>query len=168
METTPKIGAYNYRFGAVAAGIGIVFSLMLYFMDMTYNQSPVIQTIQTLIPAALAVVAILTFKKDNNSLLSLKQSIKIGVGVFLITGIISLIYFAIFINVVEPDFISKTAELQADAMREAQPDLDENFIQMQQENTEKFFYISFPFILIMNVIFGLIVGLITGLFAKKS
>ena len=29
METTPKLGSYNYRFGLLTAGIGIVFSLML-------------------------------------------------------------------------------------------------------------------------------------------
>ena len=168
METSPKLGTYNYRFGLIAAGIGIVFSLMLHFMEMTYNQSPVIQTVQTLIPAAVAVIAILTFKKDNSGLLSLKQSIKLGVGVFLVAGIIGLIYFAIFINVLEPDFITNTAQLQADTLRESRPEIGEDMIQMQQENTEKFFYISFPFILIMNVLIGLVVGLITGLFAKKN
>ena len=168
METSPKLGSYNYRFGAIAAGIGIVFSIMLFSMDMTYNQSPVIQTVQTLIPAAVAVIAILTFKKDNSGLLSLKQSIKLGVGVFLVAGIIGLIYFAIFINVLEPDFITNTAQLQADTLRESRPEIGEDMIQMQQENTEKYFYISFPFILIMNVLIGLVVGLITGLFAKKN
>jgi len=48
MESSPKLGAYNYRFGAIAGGIGIVFSMMLFFMDMTYDQSSVIQAIQTL------------------------------------------------------------------------------------------------------------------------
>ena len=168
METSPKLGSYNYRFGAIAAGIGIVFSIMLFSMDMTYNQSPVIQTVQTLIPAAVAVIAILTFKKDNSGLLSLKQSIKLGVGVFLVAGIIGLIYFAIFINLLEPDFITNTAQLQADTLRESRPEIGEDMIQMQQENIEKFFYISFPFILIINVLIGLVVGLITGLFAKKN
>ena len=168
METSPKLGSYNYRFGAIAAGIGIVFSIMLFSMDMTYNQSPVIQTVQTLIPAAVAVIAILTFKKDNSGLLSLKQSIKLGVGVFLVAGIIGLIYFAIFINLLEPDFITNTAQLQADTLRESRPEKGEDMIQMQQENIEKFFYISFPFILIINVLIGLVVGLITGLFAKKN
>lgn len=168
METTPKLGSYSYRFGAIAAGIGILFSLMLYFMDMTYDQSPIIQAVQTLIPAAIAVFAIISFKKDNGGLLALKQAIKLGVGVFLVAGIIGLLYFAIFINFLETDFISNTAALQADALREANPELDEDVIEMQQTNTEKFFYISFPFILIMNVIFGLVVGLITGLFTKKS
>lgn len=168
METTPKIGAYNYRYGAIAAGIGIVFSLMLYFMDMTYNQSKVIQAVQMLIPAVVAAIAILTFKKENQGLLSLKQSIKLGVGVFLVSGIIGLLYLTLFINVIEPDFISNTAQLQAEALREAKPELDENIVQMQQENTEKFFYISYPIILIWNAFIGLIVGLVTGLFAKKS
>jgi hypothetical protein len=142
--------------------------MMLFFMDMTYDQSSVIQAIQILIPASVAVIAITTFKKDNNGLLALKQAIKLGVGVFLVAGIIGLAYFTLFINFIEPDFISNTAALQADAIREAQPTLDEEIIEMQQTNTEKYFYISFPFILIVNVILGLIVGLLTGLFTKKS
>jgi predicted ABC-type sugar transport system permease subunit len=137
-------------------------------MDMTYDQSSVIQAIQTLIPASAAVIAIITFKKDNNGLLALKQAIKLGVGVFLVAGIIGLAYFTLFINFIEPDFISNTAALQADALREAQPTLDEDIIEMQQTNTEKFFYISYPVILILNVFLGLIVGLLTGLFTKKS
>ena len=65
---------------------------------MTYNQSSIIQSINILIPTSLAVMAILTYKKDNAGLLSLKQSIKLGVGVFLVAGIIGLTYFTIFIN----------------------------------------------------------------------
>ena len=168
METSPELGTYNYRFGAIAAGIGILFSIMLFSMDMTYNQSSVIQTINILIPASLSIMAILTFKKDNVGLLSLKQAIKLGVGVFLVAGIVGLTYFTIFINFIEPDFIANTAALQADALREAQPTMDEDIIEMQQTNTEKFFYVSYPFILIINVFIGLIVGLITGLFTKKS
>ena len=168
METSPKLGTYNYRFGAIAAGIGIVFSIMLFSMDMIYNQSSVIQTINILIPASLSIMAILTFKKDNVGLLSLKQAIKLGVGVFLVAGIVGLTYFTIFINFIEPDFIANTAALQADALREAQPTMDEDIIEMQQTNTEKYFYISYPFMLIFNVLIGLIVGLITGLFTKKS
>ena len=168
METSPKLGTYNYRFGLIAAGIGIVFSLMLYFIDMIYNQSPIIQAINILIPSTLAVLAIQNFKKDNDGFLSIKQSIKIGVGVFLVAGIIGLVYFTLFINTIEPDFISNTAQMQADALREARPELEESMIQMQQENTEKFFYVGFPVILIFNLFIGLIIGLVTGLFTKKS
>lgn len=168
METSPKLGAYNYRYGAMAGGIAIVFSIMLFFMGMTYDQSPVIQAINILIPASMAVMAILTFKKDNTGLLSLKQAIKLGVGVFLVAAIIGLAYFTVFINFIETDFISNTAAMQADALSEAQPTMDEDIIEMQQTNTEKYFYISYPVILIINVFTGLIVGLVTGLFTKKS
>lgn len=100
METTPKLGAYNYRYGAMAGGIGIAFSLMLFFMDMTYDRSSIIQIINVLIPASMAVIAITTFKKDNAGLLSLKQAIKLGVGVFLVAGIIGLAYFTVLIGLV--------------------------------------------------------------------
>ena len=141
---------------------------MLFFMDMTYDQSPVIQAINILIPASMAIMAILTFKKDNTGLLSLKQAIKLGVGVFLVAGIIGLAYFTVFINFIETDFISNNAAMQANAMREAQPNMDEDIIEMQQTNIEKYFYISYPVILIINVFIGLMVGLVTGLFTKKS
>ena len=137
-------------------------------MDMTYDQSPVIQAINILIPASMAIMAILTFKKDNTGLLSLKQAIKLGVGVFLVAGIIGLAYFTVFINFIETDFISNNAAMQANAMREAQPNMDEDIIEMQQTNIEKYFYISYPVILIINVFIGLMVGLVTGLFTKKS
>ena len=168
METSPKLGAFNYRYGAMAGGIGIVFSIILFFMDMTYDQSPVIQAINILIPASMAVMATLTFKKDNTGLLSLKQAIKLGVGVFFVAAIIGLTYFTVFINFVETDYISNTAAMQADALREAQPTMDEDIIEMQQTNTEKYFYTIYPVILIINVFIGLIVGLVTGLFTKKS
>lgn len=168
MEITPKSGTYSYRFGLIAAGTSIVFSLMLYFMDMTYIQSPIIQAINVLIPTTLAVLAIVNFKKDNQGLLSLKQSIKMGVGVFLITAIIGLFYFAIFINVIEPDFVTNTAQLQAETLRETNPKLGVDGFQMQQDITEKFFYMIFPYILIMNVIIGLVTGLVTGFFSKNS
>ena len=168
METSPKLGAFNYRYGAMAGGIGIVFSIILFFMDMTYDQSPVIQAINILIPASMAVMATLTFKKDNTGLLSLKQAIKLGVGVFFVAAIIGLTYFTVFINFVETDYISNTAAMQADALREAQPTMDEDIIEMQQTNNEKYFYMIYPVILIINVFIGLIVGLVTGLFTKKS
>ena len=168
METSPKLGAFNYRYGAMAGGIGIVFSIILFFMDMTYDQSPVIQAINILIPASMAVMATLTFKKDNTGLLSLKQAIKLGVGVFFVAAIIGLTYFTVFINFVETDYISNTAAMQADALREAQPTMGEDIIEMQQTNTEKYFYMIYPVILIINVFIGLIVGLVTGLFTKKS
>ena len=168
METSPKLGAFNYRYGAMAGGIGIVFSIILFFMDMTYDQSPVIQAINILIPASMAVMATLTFKKVNTGLLSLKQAIKLGVGVFFVAAIIGLTYFTVFINFVETDYISNTAAMQADALREAQPTMDEDIIEMQQTNTEKYFYIIYAVNLIINVFIGLIVGLVTGLFTKKS
>jgi len=169
MTTTPKLGAYNYRFGAIAAAIGIVFSLMLHFMDMTYEQSPIIQLISYLIPTVLVIMAILNFKKNNKGLLSIGQSIKLGVGVFFVSGIIGFLYFLIYSNTLEPDFTANFAQIQAEAVREANPDLDEDIIQMQQESIQKYFYIGyFIFFLIPSLLIGLLVGLFTGIFAKKS
>ena len=169
MTTTPKLGAYNYRFVAIAAGIGIVFSLMLHFMDMTYEQSPIIQTIDILIPSTLAIMAIVSFKKDNGGILRLGQALKIGVGVFFVSGIVGFIYLLIFANLIEPNFAENIAQLQAEGIREASPELDESIVQMQKENIEKYFYIGyFVFILTPSLIIGLIVGLVTGLFTKKN
>ncbi len=48
-----------------------------------------------------------TFKASNNGLLSLGESLKIGLGISLYGAIIYVIYFFVFTNFIEPDFFTK-------------------------------------------------------------
>lgn len=140
MTTTPKLGAYNYRFGAIAAGIGIVFSLAVYFLGLEGKDNSINRIVIILIPTIATFVAGMSFKKREDILYDLKNFIKIGVGVFLIYTILYNLYLLLFLK--------STSSDETDLM--------------------KHFFNILPLSLLKNIILGMLVGLVTGLFTKKN
>ncbi|ASV31888.1 DUF4199 domain-containing protein [Maribacter cobaltidurans] len=167
-ENKPKTGKYALNFGVITGVVGVVFAIMLFTMDMHYEQGAAVQITQTVILAVGIVLGILQFKKSNNGFLSISESLKVGAGVALIAGIIGLIWFFVLSNVVEPDYMDKMYEIGKVKAMEQNPKLTSEQIDQGIEMQKKFAWISYPVILVINVIIGLIVGLITGLVAKKQ
>ena len=167
-ENQPNTGKYAFNFGALTGGIGVIFAIMLYTMDMHYEQGFTTQIVQTLILVFGIVLGIMQFKKSNNGFLVLSQALKVAAGVALIAGIIGLIWYFIFSNIIEPDFIEKSFEIgKAKAMAD-NPELTEEQMQQGFEMQKKFAWVFYPVGLIINVIIGLVVGLIAGLVMKKE
>lgn len=168
METnTPKISKFSLIYGAIAGVIGIIFTFMLISLDMLYDQGSGKTIISIAVLAGALLLGIFNFRKENGSL-TLKQALKIGTGGALIAGVISVLFTIVLANFIEPEFIAKTAELQRDAMIEANPTVSNEQLDMVYEQTIKFFWVSYPVILIFNVIMGLVIGLVSGLILKKD
>ena len=167
-ENKPKTGKYALNFGIITGVVGVVFAIMLFTMDMHYEQGAAVQITQTVILAVGIVLGILQFKKSNNGFLTISESLKVGAGVALIAGIIGLIWFFVLSNVVEPGYMDKMYEIGKVKAMEQNPKLTSEQIDQGIEMQKKFAWISYPVILVINVIIGLIVGLITGLVAKKQ
>ncbi len=167
-ENQPKTGKFALNYGLITGGAGIVFGIMLYMMDMQYEQGIAIQGIQIAILAAGIVWAIVQFKKANLGFLNISHALKVGAGVALVAGIIGLIYFFLFSNFIEPDFMDNLSEIGKQKALEDNPQLTEAQIDQGMEMQKKFAWVSYPIILIFNVIIGLVVGLITGLIMKKQ
>jgi hypothetical protein len=70
--------------------------------------------------------------------------------------------------VIEPDFAEKLGELTSEQLREKATQLTEDQIAQQVAMQTKFFWVSYPFILIIYSLYGLVLGWITGLFTKKA
>jgi hypothetical protein len=169
METEqPKTGKFAMTYGAITGAVGVVFAIMLFSMDMHYEQGGAVQITQTLILVAGIVLGILQFKKANIELLSISQALKVGAGVALIAGILGLIWFFVLSNLIEPDFMDKMYEIGKVKAMEQNPNLTSEQIDQGIEMQKKFAWISYPVILIINVVIGLVVGLITGLIFKKQ
>ena len=108
MQTnTPTIPYFAYKYGIIISIITITFSLMIHFMDLTYSCSSVPQIVNYVVSAVCIIIAIITFRTANGGLLSLRQSVKIGIGTALVSGLIGVFYLLIFTNVIEPDFVEK-------------------------------------------------------------
>lgn len=168
MENKPvTIKSIAYKYGAIAGLISAAFSLMIWAMDMTYSESIVKDYFGMAVMLVCIVLAILNFKKNNDGLLSLGESNKLGAAIGLITGIISVLYIALFANIIEPDFVQKIGEVAENKLRESGTFTEEQ-ISQQIEMQSTFFWVTYPFILIFSIFFGFLFGLITGLFTKKK
>lgn len=165
-QLKPKKIIINY--GLLLGAALIVFSLMLFSMDMQYEQGLSIQGVQFLLITVAVIIAIFQFKKVNGGFLKLSEALKIGAGVAVIGGVMGVIYFFIFSNFVEPDFLTNLFEIGKQQAMAANPEITPE----QMDQGIAFQRKIFPIILIagilFQVIFALIVGLITGLIAKKE
>lgn len=166
-ENQPKIGKYSLNFGLILGLISVVFGIMLYTMDAHYSQDPSNTVISIIIMVAVIIWGIISFRKANGGFLALGQALKLGAGIALIAAIIAVIYTMVLSNVMDPEFATKIAEVTK-AKAEAEGQMTPEQIQQQYDGTINYFWISYPFILIFNIIAGLVIGLIGGLILKKS
>lgn len=167
-SNTPQIRNYAYKYGLIYGAITIVFSLMLHIMGLTYSGSNFPQIFGYVLLAVLIIWAVVAFRKDNEGKLSVGQATKISTATALISAIITVLYIIVFANVIEPDFAEKLGELTSEQLREKAPQLTEDQIAQQVAMQTKFFWVSYPFILIVYSLYGLVLGWITGLFTKKA
>lgn len=171
METqAPKTSTYALRYGLILGGISIVFGIMLYSLDMQYDQSWGVSLVNFAIMIAVIIMGLMAFRKDNNGLMSLGQALKVGIGAALISGILAVIYQMVLMNVIEPDFMANMMEIRKAEMMDKYPNLTPEQVDSQMEMMKKF---SGPglvvaFTLIASLFFGFIFSLIGGLILKRS
>ena len=165
--TTAKT-ALNY--GIILGGISLVYSLMLFFLDMHYQGDTTTSAIGYVIFIFIVFWGIRDFKKNNNGYISLSEALKTGVGTSLISAIILSIYTIILIKYLDPEFLDKSIEYQKQKLLQEDPEISiENvnkMFDMQKEFSGPF--IISGFIIIFNLFFGFIISLIVGLILKKS
>ena len=170
MQTnTPTIRFFAYKYGIIISIITIAFSLMIHFMDLTYSGSSVPQIVNYAVSAACIIIAIVSFRSANGGLLSVRQAVKLGTATALVSGILTVVYLLLFINVIEPDFVEKLgSEVTAKQIAEKNPQLTSEQIQQAVDMQSQFFWVSYPFILIFSCLYGLVIGWVTGLFTKRN
>ena len=118
MQTqTNSIKSTMITYGVILGGISIVFQLMLFFLNMHYQQPPAVGIVSLLIMTGLLLFAFIQFKKINEGFLSLSEAIKIGLGISLISALIGIVYSLILTNVLDPDTMQKTLDFTFDKMR---------------------------------------------------
>ncbi|MBT8284691.1 MAG: DUF4199 domain-containing protein [Flavobacteriaceae bacterium] len=166
-QNQPTIGKFSLTYGLILGAISVVFGLMLYSMDAHTSQDTSNTVISIVIAVAIIMLGIFNFRKANEGYLSLGQAIKLAIMIALVSGLIWIVYMLFMVNVLDTNFITTIAENQKAAM-EAEGTLSAAQIEQQYEGTINYFWISYPIILIINVVMGFVIGLIGGLIFKKS
>lgn len=167
-NTQPTTGQFALRYGILLGAISIVFSLMLHFMDMQYDQGMGKNIASLVMLFGIIIFAILQFKKANESYISVSDALKIGIGTALIGAIITILYLLLYVNVIDPSFHEQIAELSRAGMKEQNPEMTKEQVDTAIEMQQKFFWVTYPFILIFNLFVGFVISLITGLVVKKA
>ena len=167
MESNPpKIGKFSLNYGLILGGIGVVFGVMLFMADAHTSQSPVNSIVSIALTVGVIFWAISSFRKANEGYLNVGEALKLGAGIALIAGIVTVIYTIFLSSVLDPDFASKVMDARL-AEAAAENNLTPEQVQQQKEMGLKFWWVGYPVILIVNIVIGLIIGLVGGLIFKK-
>ena len=168
-ENQPKTGKYALNFGLLLGGISVIFTFILYTMDMHYQGGIPVLIVSLLLSLAAIIIGLLQFKKANGGFMSFGQALKIGVGICLIGGIVSILFNQILVNVIDPETMNKAMEFARGQLQEA-GNLNSDQIDQQLEMQKKFStpVMQMAFGLIFSLFFGFVLSLIPALVLKKS
>ena len=111
---------------------------------------------------------IYTFKGQNEGYLTLKEALKIGSGAGLVAALVSVVYLLVLTNVIDPTFWDKAFELGREQMIEQNPSMSDEQLDQIVAMQKNFAWVTYPTLLVMNTIMGLIIGLVSGLILKKN
>ncbi len=167
-ENQPKTGKFALNYGVLLGVVSVVFGLMLFSLDMHYDQGWAIRGVNLALIVVAIIFGISQFKKANEGFLNISQALKLGAGIAVVAGIIGIIYFFLLSNVIEPDFMDKMYEIGKEKAMADNPQLTEEQIDQGIEMQKNFAWLTYPIILIFNIIIGLVIGLIGGLIMKKQ
>ncbi|MGM0634887.1 MAG: DUF4199 domain-containing protein [Bacteroidota bacterium] len=160
-----KKHALNY------GGLYGVFAVLMLIIVETYDlkSNPIISALSLIVPAAIVVMSVLHFKKENNQQLELSEALKLGLAIGVVGGLIYAIYMYIHYTSINPDFIEEikeSAQLEFERLVEK-----DNLKGEELENAKQgMFMMTTPFAiatftlftqLIKAFIFSLVIGLIS-------
>tara|TARA_B100000427_G_C15252233_1_gene482714 strand:+ start:68 stop:592 length:525 start_codon:yes stop_codon:yes gene_type:complete len=158
------------QYGLIYGGLAVVFSIMLFIMDMHYQGGSLQQWTGFIIMVGSITFAQIAYRKLNDGYLNLSEAIKIGLGVTLIGILIALVYGWFQATILDPNQIEKATEFAINQAIDQNPEMTDEMVAMSREWIEwgSSPVISTAFALGFGLLFGLIVSLITGLIFKKS
>lgn len=168
-ENQPNTGKYALTYGAILGGMGVVFALMLFSVDMHYQGGAMVMTIAVLLTIAAIVFGMLQFRKANNGFMTLSQAMKVGVGIALVGGIIGIVFNQLMANVIDPEMMNKAMEFQKESLLEntkMTPDQVDQQIEMGKSFSTPAIQIAIG--LVFSLVSGLIYSLIAGLILKRT
>jgi hypothetical protein len=164
--TSSKSIMLNY--GLYLGLASILIQLIIYVSGMTYDQPWWVQVLGLLVSIALVFMGTKAFRTNNNELLSFGEGLKVGVGISLVSAIIGVIYQQIFINFIEPDFMSNSMEVARQQMAEQNLTSEQIDAAMQMSEGLSSPLATVGFTLIGALFVGFIISLFTTLILKKG
>ncbi|CAI8323741.1 MAG: Uncharacterised protein [Flavobacteriales bacterium] len=170
MDSKGTIKTTVLNYGLIMGGLSIAFTLMLFLMDMHYQNSSIQQWTGLLIMTGSIIFGQLNFKKINDGFISLGEGMKIGIGIVAIGSSIGILYGLFQGYVLDPETMTKAMDYAINQAIDQNPELTDDMINAIEGAFEFF---SNPFLssaigITVSLFFGSLISLLTGLAVKKN
>ena len=101
--------------------------------------------------------------------MSLGESLKTGLGIALISGIVFVVYFFVFTNYIEPEYYTNAEKVAEATILETYPTWSDEQVEAAVAMSKKMqgFGMMSAIVMIMSLFFGFIVSLIAVLIMKR-
>jgi hypothetical protein len=170
MEEKPRTVISNgVYFGLITGGVIILFSLIMFLLDLYMNKA--VNWIGYIFLIAGMAYGTLEFrKKYSNGFLTYGKAFSSCFWIGLIAGVLASVYLFVFVQFIHPGFINELLDQARTNMLTARPDMSDEQLEQALEMSAKFMS---P---VMMTIWGLviyaaasaIIGLILAIFLKKE
>ncbi|MFD1294328.1 DUF4199 domain-containing protein [Lutibacter holmesii] len=158
------------NYGLILGFISIILALANFAFGDIYEPHWSMQVVSGAASIVLIVLGLKKLKENNNNLLSLGEALKTGLGIALISGLVYIVYFYVFVNFIEPNYFMNLGKVQEAAMLEAYPNWSDEQMEASLEMAKKMsgFGMISAIVMIMSLFFGFVISLIAGLIMKRS
>ncbi|MDA7636842.1 DUF4199 domain-containing protein [Flavobacteriaceae bacterium] len=158
------------NYGLIMGGLSVAFTIMLFIMDLHYQNSSIQQWTSLLIMAGSIVFGQLAYKQLNDGFISLGEGIKIGIGIVALGSSIGILYGLFQGYVLDPDTMSKAMDYAINQAIDQNPELTDEMIEAIEGAFEFF---ANPLLqsaigITVSLFFGCLISLLTGLAVKKN
>lgn len=168
MEKKVSVWQATLNSGLILGLALVIYTLLLYFLDQTFNQK--LGYVSILILIAGIVLGIKSFRDDaKGGIMSYGQGVGAGTVIGLYAGIIGAIFLFLLYEVIDPDLMGKMFTVTEEKLLESGR-VPEEMIDQTMEMQKKFMapWIMSIGTVINYVFFGVVVSLIASIFLKKE
>ncbi|WP_025664864.1 DUF4199 domain-containing protein [Aquimarina megaterium] len=169
-KTTISIKKHILKYGITLGILFVVYGVILYLTNNTTSKNQIFAVIRAAVLIGVIIYGIKVYKSANNGFLKLSEALKIGIGIALIGGIITIVWNSLLMNVIEPNMTDQIFDAQRKAMFEKNPNISQEQIKQSRAMVEK---INSPYIMSIigiawNLFSGFIISLIGGAIMQKN
>jgi hypothetical protein len=168
MEKKVSVWQATLNSGLILGLALVIYTLLLYFLDQTFNKS--LGYVSILIIIGGLVLGIKSFRDDaRGGIMSYGQGVGAGTVIGLYAGIIMAIFTFLLYKVIDPDLLGKMITFAEEKIIESGK-IPEEMVDQVMETQKKFMapWIMSIGSIINYVFFGVVVSLIASIFLKKE
>ncbi len=168
METKVNPWKANFTNGMILGLAGVIFSLVLWFLDLTFNRG---LSMLFFVVSIFLLYYFIKQYRDNylHGMMTYGQSVGAGMIIWVYSLIIGTIFTYLLYTVIDPELMAKSMALGEEKLR-ASGKMSEEMIEKSLEMQKKF---ATPTVMVissifMGTFFGLIIVLIVSIFTRKE